>query len=208
MIRELRGYLEALAIALFVTTFLVTTLGVAGASMEPTLTGGQGRLDALVRGDRLYVPKYETWLRRAGILPGYRRGDVIIAREPADSPLVDGRRVLVVKRVIGLPGETVEIRSGRVFVDGRLLDERFISVGGGALGRSTLPEVVLGEEEYFVLGDNRRNSADSRLYGPIAEASITGRAAAVIFPPRRDGEWNWRGLRRPAVYREDLAEAR
>ncbi|MEX2541848.1 MAG: signal peptidase I [Trueperaceae bacterium] len=207
LMREARGYLGAFTLALVITTFLITSLGVAGSSMEPTLTGGQGRLDALMHGDRLFVPKYETWLRRLGVMGPYRRGEIIIAREPADSPLVNGRRVLVVKRVVGLPGDTVEIRAGRVTVNGVRLSETFITAHGGALGSASMAPTVLDDDEYFVLGDNRRNSADSRLYGPIEESSITGRAAGVIFPPRRDGNWNWRVLTPPETF-SALSDAR
>lgn len=92
--REVKGYAEAIIIALIVTTFLFTTVGVAGSSMYPSLEGGSGRslLESFLQGDRLFVPKYETWLRRVGVLGDYRRGDVVIFRENADSPCRQGRR--------------------------------------------------------------------------------------------------------------------
>lgn len=70
------------------------------------------------------------------------------------------------------------------------------------LGTSTMPEVVLGEDEYFLMGDNRTNSADSRLYGPVPFMSIAGRAMAIMLPPRRAGNWNWRVLERPVAFAE------
>lgn len=201
--QELRGYLEALVFAFVIVTFGFTTVGVAGSSMEPTLDGGSGRLpESLLTGDRLFIPKYETWLRRAGILPGYGRGDVVIVREPADSPLRRGRRDFVVKRVIGVPGDTLSVRAGRVFVGGAELEQSFITSSGVALGADTVPEFTLGEDEYFILGDNRTNSGDSRLYGPVPFMSITGRATAVVLPPRRADGWNWRLLRRPEAFAE------
>lgn len=190
----------ALAVALGITTFLFTTIGVAGSSMEPTLNGGTGRLSALVSGDRLYLPKYETWLRRLGLLPGYERGDIVIAREPADSPLKGARRDFVVKRVVAVPGDTVAITRGRLQVNGVLLAEEYIAAAGVSLGRGSMSSLKLAEGEYFLLGDNRTNSADSRLYGPIEEGSIAARAAAVIFPPVRDGELNIRTLSRPPAF--------
>ncbi|MGL4611424.1 MAG: S26 family signal peptidase, partial [Trueperaceae bacterium] len=104
--REVRGYAEAIIIALVVTTFLFTTVGVAGSSMYPSLEGGSGRslLESFIRGDRLFVPKYETWLKRMRVLGTYQRGEVIIFRENADSPCRQGRRAFLVKRLIGLPG--------------------------------------------------------------------------------------------------------
>lgn len=196
--RELKSYIEALAFALIVVTFGFTTVGVAGSSMEPTLNGGSGGLpEALLTGDRLFVPKYETWLRRVGVMPGYRRGDIVVVREPNDSPLRGSRRDFVVKRVVGVPGDTLSIRDGQVFVNGLGLDHSFITQSGVALGTDDMPELVLSEDEYFIMGDNRTNSADSRLYGPVPFMSIAGRASAVVLPPRRAGGWNWRLLERP-----------
>ena len=89
--REVREYLGAFVVAFLVVTFGFTTVGVAGPSMEPTLNGGSGRLpESLLVGDRVFVPKYETWLRRLGVMDGYNRGSVVIVREPADSPARQG----------------------------------------------------------------------------------------------------------------------
>lgn len=199
--REVRGYAEAIIIALLVTTFLFTTVGVAGSSMAPNLDGGTGKIvDSLLRGDRLFVPKYETWLRRARVMGHYQRGDIIIFREPADSPYVGNRRDFLVKRLIGLPGDTVRIENGNVFVNDVELDQSFITANGGNLGLSNLNEITVPENEYFVMGDNRTNSVDSRIYGPIRFMSVAGKANSVIWPPRRDGEMNWRGLKPPAAF--------
>lgn len=171
--------------------------------MAPSLDGGSGRIiDSLLRGDRLFVPKYETWLRRARIMGHYDRGDVIIFREPADSPYVGSRRDFLVKRLIGLPGDTVRIERGNVFVNDVELDQSFITDNGGNLGTQSLNEITVPENEYFVLGDNRNNSVDSRIYGTIAFMSVAGKANAVIWPPRRNGEMNWRGVNPPAVFND------
>lgn len=207
-LRELRGYLQALLVALFITTFVGTTIGVAGPSMEPTLDGGVASvrgagdyLKAALWGDRLFVPKYETWLRRAGLLPGYARGDIVIFREYPDSPCRStALPALLVKRVIGLPGDTVRLENGQVYVNGAQLEQDFLTVAGGTLGSANMAEVVVPEGQYFVLGDNRTHSCDSRIYGPIPFMRITGRASAIIWPPRRDGHWNWRSLRPPPAF--------
>ena len=200
--REVRGYAEAIVLALLITTFIFTTVGVAGSSMSPNLYGGSGAiLEALISSDRLFVPKYETWLRRAGVLGEYRRGDVIIFREPADSPYVGSRRDFLVKRVIGLPGDSVRIQGGNVFVNDVELDQGFISDNGGSLGNSNLVEMTVPKGEYFVLGDNRNNSVDSRIYGPIAFMSIAGKASSVIWPPMRQGKLNWRGIKPPEAFK-------
>ncbi len=197
--REVREYLGAFVVAFLVVTFGFTTVGVAGASMEPTLNGGSGRLpESLLVGDRVFVPKYETWLRRLGVIGGYNRGDIVIVREPADSPARQGRRDFVIKRVIGTPGDAVEGCAGQVFVNGERLEQNFIK--GVSLGRRSFPPVTLGDAEYFIMGDNRTHSADSRLYGPVPFMSVAGRASAVIWPPVRQGRPNWRPLRPPEAF--------
>lgn len=274
--REVRGYAEALVIAYLVVTFLFTTVGVVGTSMEPNLDGGDGRgnlVQALLTGDRVFIPKYDTWLRRAGLLGTYERGAVVVLREPANAPnaLLFGKRNFFIKRVIGLPGDRVRIEAGQVYVNGEAVDQGFITdeagfrlapvdfpkvvVEGGAvealvMGFNVAPngvavpdlpmsdaprppvpvsdprvqlfygnvvgsvEVPPGTPEgqpvvldftvpggtYFVMGDNRSRggSEDSRYFGPVDAIAIAGRATAVIWPPRRDGQWNFRGLPAPA----------
>lgn len=268
--REVRGYAEALIIALVVTTFLFTTVGVIGGSMTPNLHGGSGPfLQAFFTGDRVFIPKYDTWLRRAGLKGPYDRGDVVVFREPQNSPMLRGRANFYVKRMIGLPGDRVRVEEGQVYVNGHAVDQGFITdtgivrpdpvnfpevvvrngeithIGGPTLrdfglelGLVTDPrvrffygstfealaplpegvvrasfeapvrfvhELVVPEGEYFIMGDNRANalggSIDSRYFGPIASLSVAGKATSVIWPPRRDGEWNWRRLPPPPAFK-------
>ena len=197
--REVREYLGAFVVAFLIVTFGFTTVGVAGPSMEPTLYGGSGKLpESLLVGDRVFVPKYETWLRRLGVLGGYERGDIVIVRELADSPVRQGRRNFVIKRVIGVPGDTVAGREGQVWVNGVKLNQRFM--GKTPLGRVSFSALTLGKRDYFIMGDNRIHSADSQLCGPVPFMSIAGRATAVIWPPRRDGQLNWKLLRPPEAF--------
>lgn len=283
--REVRGYAEALAIAFLVVTFLFTTVGVVGTSMEPNLDGGNGRgnvLQALLTGDRVFIPKFDTWLRRAGLLGNYERGAVVVLREPATAPtaLESGKRNFFIKRIVGVPGDRIRIERGQVYVNDVAIDQGFITDSGtvrvaavdfpevivrdGAvsalvMGFETTPkgnavpmlpmggfapasvsvddprvqlfygnvlknvEVPAGTAEgtpvvlnmvvpaghYFVMGDNRSagGSEDSRYFGPVEAMAIAGRATAVIWPPRRDGEWNFRGLPAPAAFKAaDSAE--
>ena len=94
-----------------------------------------------------------------------QRGDIIVFQNPIDQnpPLV--------KRLIGLPGEIIEVREGKVYINGKALAEPYVK----SSDRSNYAQVTLGIDEYFVLGDNRPNSEDSRNYGPISGASILGR---------------------------------
>src|SRR5690554_8238142 len=149
--REVRGYAEALAIAYLVVTFVFTTVGVVGSSMEPNLDGGTGRqnlLRSLLTGDRVFIPKYDTWLRRAGILGEYERGAVVVLREPANAPtaIETGRRSFYIKRVIGQPGDRVRIERGQVYVNGHPVDQGFITASGEVyVAPVNFPTVIVEE---------------------------------------------------------------
>ena len=101
------------------------------------------------------------------------RGDVVLAQ------IEDGRTLI--KRVVGLPGEEVYIdeRTGLIMIDGKEQDEEY---AWGATRRSSIREypITLGEDEYFLLGDNRENSMDSRDYGPMSSAEIEGKVLAIL----------------------------
>lgn len=133
-------------------------------SMERTLEPGE-----LLLVDRL-LPS----------LTGFARGDIVLVRlatsKPGDPPLV--------KRVIGLPGETVAFRDGAVWIDGRRLAEPYVFDGQETWPQPGHPSaVVVPEGSVFVLGDHRSSSTDSRLFGPVAEDDIIGR---VWFEARVD----------------------
>jgi signal peptidase I len=87
-----------------------------------------------------------------------------------------------IKRVVALPGETVEVRQGQVYVDGRRLIEPYLPPGTSTANLTT---TKIPPDQIFVLGDNRSNSSDSRVFGPIRRASVVGRAIATVWPPGR-----------------------
>src|SRR5690606_20002299 len=104
-------------------------------SMEPNLNGGVGRgnlMRSLLTGDRVFIPKFDTWLRRMGVLGEYERGAVVVLREPANAPtaLENSRRNFYIKRVIGLAGDRLRIEEGQVYVNGRAIDQGFITDPG------------------------------------------------------------------------------
>jgi signal peptidase I len=206
--REVKGYAEAIIITLIVTTFLFTTVGVAGPSMYPTFEGGSGRnlLESFLIGDRVFVPKYETWLKRLGI-GEYGRGDVIIFREPASKPCrpgATGRLEFLVKRLIGLPGDHVRVaEDGSVWINGTELHQSFItSLEHGSIATTQTADTVVPEGQFFVMGDNRPESCDSRRYGTILFSSVAGKASAVIWLPLRHGQLNWRSVKPPSAFQE------
>lgn len=154
--------LAVLAVSLFIVTFIGQRTVVDGSSMYPTLNDG----------DNLVVDKLS-----------YRfddpeRFDVIVLRYD--------KRVYYVKRVIGLPGETVKIEEdGSILIDGEVLEENYgYEVIKPELRGRAKEEITLGEDEYFVMGDNRNNSSDSRFadVGNIKKKNILGKAILRIFP--------------------------
>ncbi|MGD9712940.1 MAG: signal peptidase I [Thermomicrobiales bacterium] len=182
----LREILETaiIAIAIFMAVrLLVLNFRVDGNSM----------LDNLHDGDMLLVNRnaYESWdlYTLVDWIPGVehaeakefspfadpQRGDVIVFDPPVSSSKP------YIKRIIGLPGETVEIRDGSVYIDGELLDESYVEAGITVCSRQCDPWVV-PEGQVFVLGDNRQNSSDSRVFGPIDIDSIQGRAWVIYWP--------------------------
>lgn len=157
----------ALALALVIRMFIGGPTTVKGQSMETTLHSG----------DILLVSKIPTYSGR------FQRADIIIM----DSPSEAGE--LYVKRIVGMPGETVEIKDGHVFINNKLLKEYYIR----DLPTGTYQETVwqLREDEYFVMGDNREEgaSSDSRLFGPVKADQIEAVARFRIFPLSRIGSF-------------------
>jgi signal peptidase I len=165
--RSLFGYaLFAVALALIIRFFVATPYIVSGASMEHTYENH----DYLII-DRL---TYDV--------SAPQRGDVVVFGLPQE-PSRD-----LIKRVIGLPGETVELTgngpSVKIFnsahPEGFMLDEPYLSSEN--LGGASNMKVTLGNEQYFVLGDNRKVSADSRLWGTLPREDIVGRVLLRLFP--------------------------
>jgi len=178
-----REYFESIVIAvilaLFIRTFVVQAFKIPTGSME----------NNLLIGDHLLVNKFvfgpaETGLERT-LLPmrPIHRGDVIVFKYPED-PERD-----FIKRVIGLPGETVEIAGGKVLINGNPLDEAYIAEAPDYTGRWQVPQGYL-----FVLGDNRNNSSDSHSWGFLPIGNVLGKAVLVYWPFS-----DWMVLQTPAA---------
>lgn len=159
----------ALTVALGVRTFVLAHFVVEGSSMASTLSSG----------DRVFVNKLSYRFGDPG------RGDVVVLHEIRGTTERD-----LIKRVIALPGEEIEIRSCEVRIDGRLLVEPYLDptvVTPGNCGGDYGP-LIIPDDAVFVMGDNRPGSQDSRALGPIEHDDIVGRAF-VVFWPRSD--WRW-----------------
>lgn len=146
--------------ALFV---IASPIAVSGDSMLPNFTNGQA----------VAVEHISYWTSNS-----IRRGDVVAARFPADPD-----RTKLIKRVVGLPGEKVSSQHGRIFIDSLLLDESAYAPRFGPAPYVEAEPITLGANEYFLVGDNRPGSSDSRLWGPVQAADIIGRVSIVIWPP-------------------------
>ncbi len=157
MLRDVMGTIvPAIIIALLIHVFLAQATRVYGQSMEPNLHTNE----------RLVIEKLSYRFH------GPRRGDVVVLHDPGGSP------ELLIKRVVGLPGERVTVADGRVFIDGVPLDEPYLDQDTLGGGRSwVVPPLTV-----FVMGDNRSASRDSRTFGPVSLDQIIGRALVRYWP--------------------------
>jgi signal peptidase I len=156
----------ALLLALIVKTFLFQAFYIPSLSMYPTLD----------KGDRVLVNKLSYDLHDV------HRGDLVVFERPPSEPTTIKD---LIKRVIGLPGDTVYARDGRVYVNDRPLKEPYLPSGTSTVNMDQPVTVPRGK--VWVMGDNRGNSQDSRVFGPIPEDSIVGRAFMIMWPLNRMG---------------------
>jgi signal peptidase I len=156
----------AAAFAFGLRAWVVQPFWIPSQSMEPTLHGCPG-----CDPDRLLVDKLSYHLH------GVRRGDVVVFTRP---PTLQSTDADLVKRVIGLPGESVQAVNGTVFVDGHALAEPYVAKACD--GTSDFGPTKVPAGEVFVMGDNRCDSSDSRVFGPIATSTIIGRAFVIVWP--------------------------
>jgi signal peptidase I len=131
---------------------------VRGPSMQPAYHTGQ----------RLFVTRY--------FFSAPNRGDVIVFHPTG--PAKDD----FIKRVIGVPGDRVVVRNGGVWVNGEALSEPYLAGGIQSACAGRWCDVLLGPNEYFVMGDNRPNSSDSRIWGPVTNSQIVGKAWLLYYP--------------------------
>ncbi len=166
VIEWIKSLASAAIIAILIVKFVFAFTVVDGKSMMPTLHNR----------DRLIELKLDKLFR------SFKRGDIVVLK---DEVKTDGN--YYVKRVVGLPGEHIEIENGSVFIDGELIDEPYIETGIYTEGNVSID---LSDEEYFVMGDNRLPgmSIDSRYFGPIEKKRIKSAAVYRILPLNNRGK--------------------
>ncbi len=172
LLDNLKVVIISLAIVIPIRYYVIQPFFVIGASMEPNFQTG----------DYLVIDQLSYFFREP------RRGEVIVFHFPFDT------RQYYIKRIIGLPNETIEIRDNQVFIkndqelNGFFLKEDYPLIGYTVSHGIKL--ITLGSDEYFVLGDNRLQSSDSRVFGGIARKHIVGRALIRAFPFNKIGILN------------------
>jgi signal peptidase I len=159
----LRDLLISLAISAFIIVFLYQPVKVEGTSMMPSLDDQE----------RIFVNKYVYRLEPI------QRGDIVVFRYPRDPSKS------FIKRVIGLAGDTIRIEAGEVFVNGRALEEDYVPPAYS--DQRSYSEIVVPPNSYFVLGDHRTMSNDSRDFGPVNIGYIYGKAVFGYWPMDKMG---------------------
>ncbi len=195
-----QSLLYVLVFALFLMTFTVQPIRIPSASMEPTL----------LVGDFLLLDKQAVASDAFGLMPpaGVERGDVVVFHDPVDDPSVH-----LVKRVIGLPGDRLHLRDGVVYLNGKALQESYAVHRPGAVDtfRDDFPllesrdagvdtnwwvrlrglvrggELTVPQGDYFVMGDNRNDSEDSRYWGFVPRDAIVGKPVLIYFSLKQRG---------------------
>lgn len=177
---ELAGVvIVALVVAFLLRTFVIATYSIPSGSMEPTLQVG----------DRIVVDKLSYDLH------GIDRGNIVVFSTPKNEDCAGPPVADLVKRVIGLPGETISVSGGNVFINGHLLAEPWLPASvQGRTYPGPSPESYALHHPYkipngdvYVMGDNRTLSCDSRYWGPIHESTIVGKVDLRIWPLSRLG---------------------
>jgi signal peptidase I len=159
---ELRNWTRDLAVALglaiVVMIFLYQPVKVEGNSMNPLLSDQE----------RIFINKFVYHFEPID------RGDVVVFWYPLD------RSKSFIKRVVGLPGETIQIRAGDVYIDGQKLSDQYVPPS--YLDGSNYGPLKIPSDEYFVMGDHRDSSNDSRVFGPVPRSLIYGKAVFAYWP--------------------------
>ena len=156
--KELVPYVVILIFVILIKTYIITPIRVNGDSMNPTLEDGEIMI--------LDIVSYK--------LKGLKRFDIVV---------INQGRELIIKRVIGLPGEKIKYKDGDLYINGNKVEDPY-STGSGFTEDF---ELTIPKDEYYVLGDNRGNSLDSRVFGTFTKKQVLGKTDFIIYPFKEFG---------------------
>ncbi len=159
---SLTAWLRDLVISLLISGFIIIFL------YQPVKVEGTSMMPGLDDQERIFINKFVYRLEPI------QRGDIVVFRYPRDPSKS------YIKRVIGMPGDRIRIDEGRVILNGKILEEPYVPEDFEDLRSS--PETVVPPQSYFVLGDHRSMSNDSRDFGPVEQKYISGKAVFVYWP--------------------------
>lgn len=159
---DILSYVIIILVVVLVRTFIITPVRVVGSSMDKTLK----------EGEILLLEKIDK---------KYKRYDIVVIKENNER---------IIKRIIGMPGESVKIVEGVIYINGEAIEDKYASSYTGDFSLDKFDLDVIPEDSYFVLGDNRIVSKDSRLLGPINKKQIQGKAIYRIWPFNKFGDLN------------------
>lgn len=157
---DILSYVIIILVVVLVRTFIITPVRVVGSSMDKTLK----------EGEILLLEKIDK---------KYKRYDIVVIKENNER---------IIKRIIGMPGESVKIVEGVIYINGEAIEDKYASSYTGDFSLDKFDLDVIPENSYFVLGDNRIVSKDSRLLGPINKKQIQGKAIYRIWPFNKFGD--------------------
>ena len=157
VIKELIPYVVIIIVVLLVKQYVFSTISVDGNSMETTLYNN----------DFMILDKISVKFNKIN------RFDIVVIKQPKER---------LIKRVIGLPGEVIEYKDNRLYINGKEIKDNY-----GSNKTDDFGPIKLNDNQYYVLGDNRKISADSRYFGPFSKDQILGKANLVLFPFNRFG---------------------
>ena len=156
MLIDIYPYLVIIIVVVLIRSFIITPIRVNGDSMEPTLNEGETMI-----------------LNKIGLHHGINRYDIVV---------IDAVDDYIIKRVIGLPGDSVAHIEGKLFINGKAVEDIYSKTV-----TQDFDEVKLKEDEYFVMGDNREVSKDSRMIGAVNIDQIKGKTNLILFPLSKFG---------------------
>lgn len=175
--------LGAVIIVLAVKEWIVNPYRIPSSSMEPTLNCAQPGVGCLAKGGLFDGSDRVLACRICYDFSSPQRGDIVVFNTPPRAAEVCGTGGVYVKRLIGLPGETWQEIDGYVYIDGKKLNEPYIEPQ--YRGDQSFPLVHIPPGQYFMMGDNRVGSCDSRLWGTVPRSDIIGKVVATYWPPSR-----------------------